>query len=35
MLIFISFMNTSPEAAIQMFIEIVALKNFAILMLTH
>ena len=35
MLIFISFMNTSPKAAVQMFIKIGALKNFAIMMLTY
>ena len=35
MLIFISFISTSPEASIQMFIKIGALKNFAILMLTY
>ena len=34
MLIFIGFINTSPAVAVQMFIEIGALKNFAILMLT-
>ena len=35
MLIFISFINTSPEADVQMFIRIGALKNFAIMMLTY
>ena len=35
MLIFISFINTSPEAAAQMFIKIDAFKNFAIMMLTY
>ena len=35
MLIFISFKNASPEAAVQMFIKIGALKNFAIMMLTN
>ena len=35
MLIFLNFINTSPEAAIQMFIKIGALKNLAILMLTY
>ena len=32
MLIFIGFINTSAEAAVQMFIRIGALKNFATLM---
>ena len=35
MLIFIGFISTSPEAAVQMFIKIGALRNFAILMLTY
>ena len=35
MLIFISFINTSPEVAVQMFIKIGALKNFATVMLTY
>ena len=34
MLIFIGFINTSLEAAVQMFIKVGALKNFEILMLT-
>ena len=35
MLVFIGFINTCPEAAVQMFIKMGALKNFAILMLTY
>ena len=35
MSIFIGFINTSPEAAIEMFIKIGTLKNFAILMLKY
>ena len=35
MLIFISLINTSPEAAVQMFTKIGTLKHFAIMMLTY
>ena len=35
MLIFISFINTPLEAAVQMFIKIDAFKNFAIMLLTY